>query len=81
MIFLPARFIRREVSDIDRGTAQTRMAWGEFPDQKTFKTPLKRSEQEVDSRSACDEEKHFGERHGVGSAQIVGLSSGRCETG
>jgi hypothetical protein len=41
------------------------MAREESPDQIAFKTPLKRSEQEVDSSSARDEKKNFGERHGV----------------
>jgi hypothetical protein len=47
----------------------------EFPDQIALETSLERSEQEVDSRSACDEKKHFGERHGVRSVSILGLST------
>jgi hypothetical protein len=67
MIFLPAGFMRSEISHIYHGPPNARMAREEFPDQVAFKTPLKRSEQEVDPGSACDEEKHLGERHGVAS--------------
>jgi hypothetical protein len=43
------------------------MAREEFPDQIAFNAPLKRSEQKVDSGSACDQEEHLGDSHGVGS--------------
>jgi hypothetical protein len=39
----------------------------EFPDQIAFNASLKRGEQKVDSGSACDQEEHLGERHGLGS--------------
>jgi hypothetical protein len=67
MIFLPVGFIRCEISHIDRGPTQTPMAREEFTDQIAFNTPLKRGEQKVDSGSACDQEEHLGERHGLGS--------------
>jgi hypothetical protein len=48
------------------------MAREEFSDQITFKTPLKRSEQEVDSSAARDKEKNLGERHGASPVYTLG---------